>query len=282
MINLQKEENTMQNNEANLPKQSLDAAIEAARLADPVIGGDDGRQHAFVPDGFTLKDISDPNILPEHISQTVVVDDRDSLTNYVNRFSDGRSILIADYDAGLIRAHLDWHTDNSTEMTRQHASHTATLKLRNSEEYDRWNKMEGEMHSQEEFALFIEENVSDISDPDHSVMLEICRDLEATQDVSFKSGIRLENGDRTFVYEDETKVKGDMIVPTEIGLSIPVYRGEEPVDIRAKFRFRPTASGLQLGFRWHRVEYMRQATFNAMAQQTAENTGRPYYFGRTS
>ncbi|WP_244940813.1 MULTISPECIES: DUF2303 family protein [Leisingera] len=258
------------------------SALKRPHTADRIITGADGRQHAFIPEGFDLKDISDPNRLPEHISQAVILDDRESLTNYVNRFSDGRSILIADYDAGLIRAHLDWHNDNSTDLQRQHASHTATLKLRNSEEYDRWNKMEGEMHSQESFALFIEENVADISDPDHLVMLEICRDLEATQDVSFKSGIRLENGDRTFVYEDETKVKGDMTVPTEIGLCIPLYQGEEPTDIRAKFRFRPTASGLMLGFRWHRVEYMRQATFAAMAHQTAENTGRPYYFGRTS
>jgi len=271
----------MHNTEGNLPLQSLSVAIDAARLANPVIKQEDGREHVFVPREYTLKEITDPNRLPDHIQQLVIVDDRDSLTNYVNRFSDDRSVLVADYDDGKISARLDWHKDNTNELSRQHASHTATLQLRDSEEYSRWNKMEGDMHSQEEFALFIEENVADICDPDHTTMLEICRDLEATQDVSFKSGIRLENGDRTFVYEDDTKVKGDMTVPTEIRLLIPLYNGEEPVEVRAKFRFRPTAGGLQLGFRWHRVEYMRQATFKEMATLTADNTGRPVFYGRT-
>ncbi|PCJ05221.1 MAG: hypothetical protein COB16_16115 [Rhodobacteraceae bacterium] len=263
------------------PRNALDAGIDAARLLKPTITLDDGRVHAFVPSGYTLKDISDPNALPNFIAQTVTVDDRDSLTAYANRFRDDRSIIVADYDAGEIIAQLDWHQDNERGLERQHSSHKATLKLRNSEEYDRWNSMEGDMHSQEEFALFIEENVCDVSNPDHSVLLEICRDLEATQGAKFRSGIRLENGDRTFVYEDETQVKNDLTVPTEISLEIPLYNGEAPVKILAKFRFRVTPSGLQLGFRWHRVEYMRQATFREMAVLTADNTGLPVYFGRT-
>jgi len=264
-----------------LPRTALDAGIDAARLINPTIEHADGRRHVFVPVGYQLKDISDPNALPDFIAQTVTLDDRDSLTAYANRFRDGRSIIIADYDAGAIIAQLDWHQDNENDLERQHSSHRATLKLRNSEEYDRWNSMEGDMHSQEEFALFIEENVCDVSNPDHSVLLEICRDLEATQGAKFRSGIRLDNGDRTFVYEDDTQVKNDLIVPTEISLSIPLYNGEPPVEIRAKFRFRATPSGLQLGFRWHRVEYMRQATFREMATLTADNTGMPVYFGRT-
>jgi uncharacterized protein YfdQ (DUF2303 family) len=265
----------------NLPMAALNAAIDGARIADPLVTAADGREHVFVPQGFTLKDISDPNRLPEHISQTVIVDDRDSLTNYANRYSDKRSILLADYEAGKIIARLDWHKNNEEGLSRQHSAHTATLQLKDSEEYSRWNEMEGEMHSQQDFALFIEENVADILHPDHTTMLEICRDLEATQDVSFKSGVRLENGDRSFTYEDQTKVKGDMIVRTEIGLEIPLYYGEQPVEIRAKFRFRPTPSGLLLGFRSHRVEYKRQATFREMAFLSAENTGCPIFFGRS-
>jgi uncharacterized protein YfdQ (DUF2303 family) len=268
------------NNTTTNPTDALNAAIDAARLANPAITGNDSRQHVFVPEGYSQKDISDPHALPEHIAQAVTIDDRASATSYINRFSDDRSIIVADYDQGCITGHLDWHKDNEHGNQRQHASHTATLKLQDSEEYRRWNEMEGEMHAQADFALFIEENVADIIDPAQSVMIEICRDLEATQDISFKSGIRLENGDRVFVYEDETKVKNDMTVPTEIYLSVPLYHGEEPTEIRAKFRFRPTPNGLLLGFRWHRVEYMRQAKFREMATAIAEETGRPVFFGR--
>jgi uncharacterized protein YfdQ (DUF2303 family) len=280
MTNPKTEETTMQNTDQNLPGQALSAAINAARLADPVIDFADGRTFTFVPEGYTLKDTTDPNRLPDHIKQAVTMDDRASLTDYANRFRDHRSLLIADYDSGTIAAHLDWHKDAENGLQRDHACHTATLKLRNSEEYDRWNQVEGDMHSQEAFALFIEENVADVADPDHSVLLEVCRDLEASQGVKFRSGIRLDNGDRTFTYEDETHVKNDLTVPTEIALLIPLYNGEEPAHVRAKFRFRPTSQGLMLGFRWHRVEYQRQATFREMAVKAADDTGLPVYFGR--
>jgi uncharacterized protein YfdQ (DUF2303 family) len=266
--------------EGFMPIHALDAAIEGARLAKPQINFKDGREFAFVPDRYTLKDITTAHLLPDHIRAAVVVDDRASLAQYTNRFSDDRSVLMADYDNGTIAARLDYHSGNDFDLTPQQAAHVVTLKLRDSEEFKRWNTMEGEMHSQVDFALFIEENVTDVVNPDHAVLLEICRDLEATKDLKFRSGARLDNGDRTFSYEDETHIKNDMTVPTEITLSIPLYQGEPPTDIRAKFRFRPTPNGLLLGFRWHRVEYQRQATFNAMATAASEETGRPLFYGR--
>lgn len=259
---------------------AIDAAIHAARLSDPVVDHEDGRRHVFVPDGFKLVDVTSPDQMSPLISQSVVVDDRASLSAYANRFSNGRSILFGDYDAGEIVARLDWHSGKDAGLAAQKNAHKAVLRLRDSEEWARWNEMEGDMHSQEDFAHFIEENVADVVDPEHGVLLEICRDLEASQGVAFRSGVRLDNGDRTFRYETETRVKSELTVPTELRLSIPLYFGEEPMEIRAKFRFRPTPAGLMLGIRWHRVEYARQAVFRQMAFQTADDTGLPLFYGR--
>lgn len=267
------------------PREALDTAIEAARLAEPQIHTKDGRHFAYVPDGMRLIDISDPEILLDHIHAHVKLDDAESLIAYTNRFSATNSILVADIDDGVIRACLDWHTHNDADpshekLTRRHAHHTATLRLRYSEEFARWDKMQGKMHSQAAFAEFIEENVADLHDPDHGTMIEICRDLEATQDGKFRAGTRLESGDRTFHYETETVVKGELTVPTEITLLIPIYFGEEPVELRAKFRFRASAGGLELGFVWHRVEHQRQATFRQIATDVAGDTGLPVFHGR--
>lgn len=262
------------------PRDVLDAAIDAARLAHPLIDHGDGRAHVFVPDGYRLEDVTSPDRLPGHIVQRVTVDDRASLVGYANRFRDDRSLIIADYDAGRIAARLDWHSDNAHDLAAQKNGHAVILHLRDSEEYVRWNEMEGDLHPQADFAAFIEENVADVVDPDHSVLLEICRDLEATTGVAFKSGVRLENGDRSFRYETETHVKGEVQVPTEIRLAIPLFNGEAPRELRAKFRFRPTPGGLMLGFRWHRVEYVRQAEFQSMATAAAEETGLPLFHGR--
>ncbi len=265
----------------NLPRNALETGLVAAAMAKPIIDHDDGRRHVLIPEGFNLHDVTDPNLLPRHITQLVTVDDRASFTAYTNRFSDERSIVIADYDNGKISARLDWHTDNEHNLQAQHATHIATLALRDSEEYKRWSEMENKLHTQQDFAFFIEENVADVIDPDSSTLLEICRELEATQGAAFKSGTRLDNGDRSFTYENETHIKNEMVVPTEIKLAIPLYQGEEPTRITAKFRFRVKPDGLFLGFNWHRVEYQRQAKFTELAHAAAEETGLPLFFGRS-
>ena len=114
------------------------------------------------------------------------------------------------------------------------------------------------------------------------MLIEISRDLEAVQDVNFKSSTRLESGDRAFVYETETRTKGEVKVPREFALNIPLYNGEEPVVIRCALRFRVNAGGLFLGFEWRRVEYARQAHFMQIAHMAAEETGLPVFYGRTA
>ena len=269
------------------PESALDAAIKAARLASPVIDGPHGARHILVPEGFRLETAHDPHALPPHIVKTaVVVDQRASLSAYVNRFSDARSILIADYDAGSIKAVLDWHFDNAVvdggSLDPQPREHTCTLKLRPSEEFKRWAEMENSFHGQAEFAAFLEENAVDVIDPEPAVLIEISRDLEGTQGVTFKSSTRLENGDRSFVYETETRAKGDIKVPREFVLSIPLYEGEEPVPLRCAFRWRINGGQLQMGFIWRRVEYQRRAHFAQIATAASEETGRPVFFGRAA
>lgn len=266
-------------------RDAVDAAIHAAYSTERVIGGPDGRQHAFVPREFQLVQIPDDRRLPPHVKASVTVDDRASITGLVNRFSDARTILLADYDAGTITARLDWHTsaeDDGAPPAAQPDQHRVTLKMRPSEEFTRWSEMQGKLHPQAEFAAFLEENAEDIVDPEPGRMIEISRDLEATQDVNFKAGNRLESGDRTFVYETETRVRGDVVIPREFKIEIPLYQGEDPVVLRCAFRFRIQPQGLSLGFEWRRVEYQRQAYFAQIAHRISEDTGRPVYLGRTA
>lgn len=265
---------------AETPGRALDTAIEAARLASPEVLGPHGQRHIFVPPGFTLKEAHDIYALPPTARGAVTVDDRVSLVAFANRFSDKRSLIIADYDAGSITAQLDWHSANDADLVPHARKHSVTLQLLPSEEFTRWDKFEGSMHSQAEFAAFLEENAVDVVDPEPAVLIEISRDLEATQGVTFKSSTRLESGDRAFVYENETHVRGEVKVPREFSLEIPLYNGEPPILIRCALRFKVTPQGLLLGFQWRRVEYQRRAHFVQIATQAAEDTGLPVFFGR--
>ncbi len=264
------------------PRGQLEVALAAARLASPVIEGPRGARHVVVPPGFVVQDVSDKTVLPPYITRTsVVVDNRASLSAYVNRFSAPCSVLLADYDAGAIKAMLDYHGDSGEgELAAGAREHICTLKLRPSEEFTRWSAIEGKTLSQAEFAQFLEENACDVIDPEPAVMIEISRDLEATQGVTFKSSTRLENGDRAFVYENETRVKGDIRVPREFTLDIPLFDGEQPVQLRCAFRYRINGGGLDMGFEWRRVEYQRRAYFAQIATLAAEETGLPVFAGR--
>lgn len=261
---------------------ALKALTKADSLAHPIIDGADGRQHALVPGDYKLQDITDPHRLPPVPQCAVKVDDRASLVTYAKRFLTNNSLIIADYDAGTIAVAIDWHPHNQSDDAGKaaHRRHTATLTLLPSEEFSRWDKMEGDLHKQADFALFLEENASDIYSPEPAHMLELSRDLEGTTGVSFKSRTRLKDGSHGFKFEAENQIISEVQAPDQFVLSIPVYHGEEPELLVAKFRWRPSAQALVMGFAWHRVEYMRRARFTQIAAAVSEDTGLPWIAGR--
>jgi uncharacterized protein YfdQ (DUF2303 family) len=261
---------------------ALRALTKADALALKPVEAKDGRQHVLIPDGYKLHDITDPHRLGPRPKGMVTVDDRASLVAYAKRHLTGDSMIFADYDAGTITARLDWHPHNQADSFGQSGAlqHAVQLKILPSEEFTRWDAMEGKMHAQAEFALFLEENAGDIHHPEPGVMLELARDLEGTSGISFKSRTRLSDGSHGFRFETENKIVSEVQAPDEFQLQIPVYHGEAPEILTAKFRWRPSAQALMMGFVWHRVEYMRRARFSLIAAQAAEETGLPWVAGR--
>lgn len=258
-------------------RDAFETALDAVRLADTTVTGADGREWLILPDGHEATDITDEFRLAKPVIAERVFDDRQSLADYVNRFESTATVFLADIDNAMIAARVDYHVNAETPG---HCRHTAWLKLRPSEEFKRWDGFEGKLHDQVEFATFLEENAVDVKVPDGADLLEVARDLEAVQGVNFKSSIRLENGDRQFTYETETKVKEGVVVPTEFILSIPLYQGEDVMDLTAALRWKVTAGGLLLGFVWRRVEYQRLAHFREIATRLVEDTGAPVFYGR--
>jgi len=268
------------------PGETFETVLAAVRAADPIVTGKDGAFHAIVPKGFTLQALPDATKKSPWPKARLTVDDRQSLIDYANRYSlANHSVLIADFDAGAITARLDWHPDNTDGCsdfgTAGADDHSVTLLLRLSEEFARWDKIEGTMLPQEDFALFLEENAVDISEPAATTMIEISRDFQATVGQTYDSAIRLDNGDRRLSFKNETNVTSGIIIPQKFVLNIPIYNGEEPDELTALFRWRPNGKGsVNLGFAWHRVEYQRRAHFQQIAFAAAEQTGLPVFMGR--
>jgi uncharacterized protein YfdQ (DUF2303 family) len=266
------------------PGDALNAAIDAARIANPLLAEFPTELVFALPAGHETHSLPVPFALPDHIRQRVTVDTRDSLIGYTNRFSDPSSILIADYDKLTIAAHLDWHCHNGGDpidpLAPRQDAHIARLILRDSEEFVRWNKLQGKLIEQAEFAQFLEENSEDIQTPSPAEMVELSRDLEGVAGQKFKAGNRLESGDRTFVFESETKVTSRIPIPSEFIIAIPLWQGEPPTELRCAFRYRVNDGYLMMGFEWRRVEYQRIGHFTRIATDVAEQTGLPVIYGR--
>ena len=263
----------------NLWETALAAA--AAAQHTKVFDTQGGQQKVLLPNGFDLRDVTDPARLATHAEAAIVVDDKQALADYVNRFREPGTALFADVDSSEIVAALDYHLPSDGKDVASGArKHRATLKLRESEEFQRWNAFEGELHDQAEFADFLEENAVDIADPDPATMIEIAREFSATVGAKFDGKVDLSSGDRRFRYETETRVEDTIRVPKQFVVQIPIWCGEEAEPLVAAFRYRVAAGGLKLGFEWRRVEYRRLARFRAIAVAVAEATGAPVFMGR--
>lgn len=275
----------------NIADDQLQAVLAAAALREPIQRGEDGREWLIVPPGFRAEDVTDPNRHPtKPAAAQITVDYRASLVAYTNRHQHKDcSTIFADYDTGTITARLDWHPHNNSLGPIGDSfpaagpdRHRVTLKLRPSKEWARWNGAAGKMHPQATFARFLEENATDILLPEPAIFIELARDMEAVADRSFTSRTRLSNGDSEFRFSEDSRVVGTVTVPESFTLRIPLYQGEAPEDLRALFRWKADKEGLTFGFVWHRAEYMRQARFQQIAAQAADETGLPYILGRVT
>ena len=77
-------------------------------------------------------------------------------------------------------------------------------------------------------------------------MLEISRTLEAKKKVNFASAIRLDNGQNQFTYEEEisgTAQKGQLQIPEEFTIGIPVLEGGASYAVDARLRYRIAEGG---------------------------------------
>src|SRR5580704_3665270 len=251
------------------------AALAAKASGAHVVKTDDNREFLIVPSGFSDKEVSDAYGLklakPKYIKQTVTIETADSLVDYVNRFKADTSMLFAEISSNRIVALLDYHAAKAAD----HVAHRAKMELPFSEEWALWTRASGKLMPQLEFARFIEENAADIRTPSAGELLDACRDLQIRRKVNFIKAVRTASDNENFEYSEETNAttkKGDLELPTKFVLGLPVYFGQEDVEVHAFLRWRLDEGQLTLGIQLHRIEHVRQGVFKQIVLDVAERT----------
>lgn len=201
-------------------------AIEelALRASKPVDLGD-GRIGIIVPDGCSLRTWYGT----ESINETVIMADVDSFVRYVSDFRTETTRIFAPRaadngdDALRVVAEIDWHGRDGWRP----AGHRCVLEMPRSEQFSDWEVVcsEGRI-TQKAFADFIEQHDVDIVEPDSAKLLDVVMNFRRVSSVRYGSSIRLDNGDFSIEYSENSGVKGSVKVPSKIVIGIPIFRGD--------------------------------------------------------
>jgi len=228
------------------------------------------------------------HLLPNPIRKTASVDFKrpESFMLYVNahKIDTHTAIYIHERDENLsVKAVID---DNQVSANGIAAwgSHLATYTPEVSREWSTWMMANGSPSRQAQFAHFIESNLLDIAQPAGADLLEIVKTLEAKKSVKFKTGVRLDNGDTVFQYEETTDSKagekGQFQIPQTITLAIPVFKGGDPYQLEANFRYRIEDGELTMWYELVRPHKIVEHAMETIVKQFIDGIPNvPFYYG---
>lgn len=223
----------------------------------------------------------------------------DSFCELVNRHRTDHSVIFADADwrkpsfTAVIDYHEreDGHADNG-----KHRIHYA---FPLSEEWQAWNKMNGEKMTQQDFAIFLEDRIAELSAPTDqeriwlerdfattiavpSQLVELSRGLQVNVASKVKAAHTLANGEGQIVWEESHQdANGQPLkVPGIFILSIPPFFMGEKIRIPVRLRYRAAGGSVIWFYQIYRpdqfvTEHVRHALADAR-----DRTGLPTFEGK--
>lgn len=246
--------------EAAVVAELADQAAEAQRVAVSVgevylVREGDG--------GVGKLDTDDYAPRPRHERAARVVTDAQSFAEYVNRHRLHGTEVYAHTSTSTVVGVIDSHEEAGGFPGWQ--KHTVRLALEKSKPWLAWEAVDGKLLSQEDFADFIDDQWSDVTDPAPGVLIDIATTFHAKTNVEFNGGVRLDSGDVKLTFEEKTTAKagqkGDIEIPTKVQLALRPYIGGPIYSIWAHFRYRLRSGQVLLGFKLERPERVLEAAF---------------------
>jgi Uncharacterized conserved protein (DUF2303) len=238
------------------------------------------------------KDLEPVN-LAEHLNphdfrSNARFDDLDSFIAYVNQYKQTPAHVFAQVSPSQLsfRAILSYEDRDGNKPAgdvpvdiRRHAAlaHFAALE---SEELKAWRGRNANSFSQSDMAEWLDMRAADIATPPAADVLEMVQNFESKRDVRFKSALRLADGSVAVAYEDQEKnVKSALEFPSEIILSIPLFRHMPHVKLTAKMRYRVNDGNLRLSYHLYQLDQAFDNEIKADVERVQEKTGLPVYLG---
>jgi uncharacterized protein YfdQ (DUF2303 family) len=262
----------------------IQAVIDAAIATTGAVELQPGSIYAFrTPGGVQQIDLYDAHrTTPERKTGTTTVRDTGSFVALWEKHSDADSEVYADAETLAVTAVLNASGPSADDA--RYGDHRLTLALRTTQAWREWTKNDGQQMQQEAFAEFLEDHLPDLQQPTGAEMLEIAQSIRGTTKADFASGSRLQSGQRTFQYTEDTKVtagaKGTLVVPEVFKIGVVPFEGAAGYNLTARLRYRiGRDSGLTLGYKLERPGDILTAAFEDVRTAIGEQISTPILNG---
>ena len=162
-----------------------------------------------------------------------------------------------------------------------HGEHRAVLQLAVTPAWRAWLALDGKLIGQQEFAEHIEARVPDIASPPAADLAEVVSTLTGHTEVSWKSGVRLQDGTVQMQYTEEaTATAGrysELSIPQTFTLVLQPFVGlSRGVPITARFRYRVRSGTVAMGYVLDQPERVLEDAVANVHRTLAEKFGRVY------
>lgn len=262
----------------------VDSALAAGmKMADPKsVPREESREKSsfLVPPGFSLKEVDNHLERPTRKRGARTFISTKSFCTYVNKHKDDdQLVIIADEDKGQIKAILNDHG----RETANWGDHTALLDLGFSKQWKTWSDHSsgnGKSFSQGAFADFLEDNRTDFmvgtipgesgKDVKNISALElsaVITNLQMTSQEKFSSKIDPVSGRMTMSYENEETGKGNIEIPRQFILAIPVYRSADVFQVTIRLRHRIRDGAATFYYIIDQEELLKEAAFDKICMR---------------
>lgn len=266
----------------------ITAAMEIGKNQTQVIEIDD-QKVLVTPEGHRADYDLDQHLdkyreAPKLINARVELHTAQAFIDYVNDFCDSNSAIFVDEANATFVAVLDYHKDTTKP---RHCNHTATFKCKQTDEWSVWMRHDGDKMSQEDFALFIEDNADDITNPSAAEMLEIALTIKANTTCEFRQSQRLDNGQIQLTYNEvidgRAGASGQLEIPQEITIAMQPFQGSGSYTRKARFRYRINQGKLAMWYDLIRpkkcIEEAVKDTLNEIKDSTNGVKVAQFYYG---
>lgn len=270
-------------------KEAIDALIKLGKQTGTMqierVCAADGMPFALVPEGMEVKSLIEHiPANPDRKRVTVKLNSVTSFIEYVNEHKSADTRIFASMAEPpyTMTAAIDYHETGPTGKAEM-ITHTAVLTLQETDEWKTWRGSNKSPMEHVEFALFIEENLLDVVEPDHADLLEVSMSLQVREHGHLTSAHKLQDGSVHLDYKADMEasagVNGDLTIPEKIVIEIPVFRGVPAKSIEAYFRYRKHNGRLVLFYQLIRPQKLIDTLVETAIAQVKDGVELPVFDG---